>query len=94
MNKIGNMAKILSSLGNEKRLQIIKLIETEITNPGKIAIEMGIPRTTVEKHIKMLYNNKLIEKIPTLNQKGHLQVNYKNTELLIELLKVIEEKLK
>ncbi|MFB0543722.1 MAG: ArsR/SmtB family transcription factor [Candidatus Bathyarchaeia archaeon] len=55
------------ALDNETRLQILDSIERSISNPGVIASRLDRPRSTVEKHLRVLRSAGLVEKIPALN---------------------------
>ncbi len=88
------IAQVFSGLGNERRLQIIESIEKGISNPGEISHKMGLPRSTIEKHIRILVDAGLVEKLPGLTIEGRLRIYYSTTKIAKTLLetarKIIE----
>ncbi len=68
--------KVFKAMGSETRQMILKVIDDDVNRPGHIARELGRPRSTVEKHLRVLLGAGIIEKIPELNEQGHLSVRY------------------
>jgi ArsR family transcriptional regulator, arsenate/arsenite/antimonite-responsive transcriptional repressor len=68
-DRIKKMAVILKSLGDEKRLKIIKLLASNIDETfcvSDIAMKLGISQPAASQHIKVLKNIGLLEE----NRKG------------------------
>lgn len=86
MDNITSLEKIFSALGNRRRLMILALIEKGISNPGEISSKMKISRSTIEKHIRVLKEANIIEKVPGLTLKGNLRIYYKINEKIEEFL--------
>lgn len=77
--------EVFKAMGSEPRVQILGVIEKGEKNPGKIARELGIPRSTVEKHIRVLLNAGLVVKVPVLNELDRISVSYELTDLAFRL---------
>ena len=73
------------AMGSEPRQLILGVMEHGTKNPGRISRELGMPRSTVEKHIRILLHAKLVRKIPTLNEKDRISVSYEINPLAYQL---------
>jgi len=51
---------------------------------------MGFPRSTIEKHIRVLFEAGLVEKMPILNPKGQLRICYGAKDLAVGLIYVVK----
>jgi DNA-binding transcriptional ArsR family regulator len=95
MSEFTFLAKVFSALGNKRRLEILENIKNGISNPGEIALRMTLPRSTIEKHLRVLLNAKVVEKVPGLTSKGSLRVYYRTHEKVVNLIqntkKILEE---
>lgn len=78
---------VFKALGSESRLRILECIEEGVTNPGEIAKKLERPRSTIEKHLRVLLRAGLVEKVPDLNPKGNLRVIYRVNEVTHRLRK-------
>ena len=85
------MENLLKALGDRSRLQILECIREGTSNPGKIARKLHRHRSTVEKHLRVLLRNGIVEKVPSLTEKGQLSVKYKITENAVKLLEAVKE---
>ncbi|MFX0197838.1 MAG: ArsR/SmtB family transcription factor [Candidatus Hodarchaeota archaeon] len=85
------IAQVFSALGNERRLQIIESIERGTSNPGEISHKMGLPRSTVEKHIRVLVSAGLVEKLPGLTIEGRLRIYYNTTKIAKTVLESVRK---
>jgi DNA-binding transcriptional ArsR family regulator len=83
--------QLLKALADKSRLQILKLIQDEVSNPGDIAKKLQRHRSTVEKHLRVLLKARVVEKIPSLTKDGHLAIKYKVRDEAVQLLKDVEE---
>ena len=83
--------KLLNALASKTRLQILKLIEDGLPNPGDMAKKLGLHRSTVEKHLRVLLSAKIVEKVPALSKGGQLTIQYRISGHAVHLLSVIEE---
>ena len=77
------------AMGSEPRQQILGAIEYGTKNPGRISRELGMPRSTVEKHIRILLNAKLVNKIPILNEEDRISVSYEINPLAYQLREAV-----
>lgn len=80
------LTDIFNALGNKRRLKILERIENGISNPGEIAKNMKISRSTVEKHLRVLKKANIIEKVPGLSSKGNLRVYYSLKKIVKKFL--------
>lgn len=55
---------------------------------------MGLPRSTIEKHIRVLFEAGLVEKMPSLNSKGQLRIHYGAKDLATDLIYVVKGSLR
>lgn len=83
--------KILGALASKTRLQILECIQENVSNPGDMARELKRHRATIEKHLKVLLEAKIVEKVPSLGKSGQLTIRYKITESAGELLALIKD---
>jgi len=77
--------RIFEAMGSVPRQQILGAIEHGVKNPGKISRELGMPRSTVEKHIRILSEAGLVSKVPVLNEKDRISVSYEINPLAYQL---------
>ena len=87
MNNNKQLADFFNALGNERRLDIIEIIEKGISNPGELSKKMNISRSTIEKHLRVLVAGGIVEKDAGLSPEGQLRVYYKVQENVREILK-------
>lgn len=85
--------EVFKALGSDSRLQILYCIEEGVTNPGEIAHKLDRPRSTVEKHLRVLLRAGLVEKIPDLSPKGQLRVTYRVKDVTFRLRKALRDSL-
>ena len=69
--------KFLSALASSTRLEILDMISEGHTNPGDIAERLNKHRSSIEKHLRMLVAAGIIEKEPSLNDRGQLSLRYR-----------------
>lgn len=81
---------LFKAFGSEPRLQILGVIERGIKNPGKIGRELTMPRSTVEKHLRILLKAGIVRKVPVLNELDRISVSYELEPLAYKLRKVLE----
>ncbi|MFW9854718.1 MAG: ArsR/SmtB family transcription factor [Candidatus Thorarchaeota archaeon] len=81
MAVLRRLSEVFSALGNEGRLRILQAIKRGTSNPGELSRLLGLPRSTVEKNIRILARANLLEKKPGLSPKGQLRVYYQQTGL-------------
>ncbi len=67
----------LSALASSTRLEILDMISEEHTNPGDIAERLNKHRSSIEKHLRILVTAGIIEKKPSLNERGQLSLRYR-----------------
>jgi DNA-binding transcriptional ArsR family regulator len=91
MSDYDKREKLLKALADKSRLQILDCIQKGISNPGDIAKKLDRHRSTVEKHLRVLLNANIVEKISSLTKGGHLCVCYKIQDGAVELLNKIRE---
>jgi DNA-binding transcriptional ArsR family regulator len=77
MNDCEKTEKILKALADKSRLQILDCIRNGKSNPGEIARKLNRHRSTVEKHLRVLRNAGIVEKVPSLTKDGQLSVRYR-----------------
>ena len=82
------LARVFSALGNETRLEILNMIEKNISNPGEIAQRKNMPRSTIEKHFRVMLAAGAVNKIPSLSPEGQLRVYYKITDITKNLIEM------
>ena len=78
------------AMGSESRQLILGVMEKGATNPGKIGRELGMPRSTVEKHIRILLKARLVNKIPILNEQDRISVSYEINPVVFRLREVLD----
>jgi DNA-binding transcriptional ArsR family regulator len=83
--------RILKALASKSRLQILRCIQKDISNPGEIARELKRHRSTIEKHLRVLLSAKIVGKVPSLSRGGQLTIRYKIRENAKNLLVAIQE---
>jgi DNA-binding transcriptional ArsR family regulator len=81
--------RFLKALADRSRLRILDCIRKEVANPGDIARKLGRHRSTVEKHLRVLLNAGIVEKVPSLSKAGQLSIRYKIRDSATELLKTV-----
>ncbi|NWG10273.1 winged helix-turn-helix transcriptional regulator [Candidatus Bathyarchaeota archaeon] len=91
MSDYNKREKLLKALAEKSRLQILDCIQKGIANPGNIAKKLDRNRSTVEKHLKVLLNANIVEKVPSLTKEGYLCICYKIRDNANELLSRIQE---
>jgi DNA-binding transcriptional ArsR family regulator len=91
MSSLQKMETILKALADKSRLQMLDCIRRGITNPGEISRELNRHRSTVEKHLRVLLNAGIVQKVPSLTEQGQLSIRYKLTASAEELLTRIRE---
>ncbi|AKB80828.1 putative transcriptional regulator [Methanosarcina barkeri 3] len=87
---IKNMAEVLKSLGDEKRLKIIKILASnkdEVFCVSDIAQQLGISQPATSQHIKVLKNVGILEE----NRRGFRVFYTINANVLAEYKKDIDE---
>ncbi len=80
------------ALGSEPRQLILQTIHEGTRNPGKISRKLAMPRSTVEKHIRILLKAELITKQPILNEKQRISVSYTINPLAYQLQDIADKK--
>ncbi|MGA9388268.1 MAG: winged helix-turn-helix domain-containing protein [Candidatus Bathyarchaeia archaeon] len=64
--------KLLKPLTYDSRLRILNWINSEISNPAEIAKKLGRHRSTIEHHLRVLFEANIVEKLPSLTRSGQL----------------------
>ena len=82
--------RLLKALADRSRLQILECIQKGVANPGDIAKKLDRHRSTIEKHLRVLLKAGIVEKVPSLTEKGQLSVRYKIRGNADELLAKIQ----
>jgi ArsR family transcriptional regulator len=85
-----NMANVLKSLGDEKRLKIIKMLAPNINETfcvSDVAEQLGISQPAASQHIKVLKNIGILEE----NRRGFRVFYTINSDVLTEYRKNIDE---
>ncbi|MFW9924528.1 MAG: ArsR/SmtB family transcription factor [Candidatus Thorarchaeota archaeon] len=81
---------LMKAFSSATRLQILDCLQRGINNSGKIAKELGLHRSTIEKHMKVLEEANVVKKIPSLTEKSQLTVIYslqKNANVILATIK-------
>ena len=91
MNSQEKTERLLKALGDKSRLQILECIQGDLSNPGKIALNLNRHRSTIEKHLRVLLRAGIVEKTPSLTSQGNLSIKYKITENAAKLLAALKE---
>lgn len=91
MNPIEREAEVFKALGNATRLRILQCIGQGVSNPGEIADKLKRPRSTIEKHLRVLLRAGLVEKVPLLNLYGQLRVGYSNSAIADEIRQIFQK---
>jgi DNA-binding transcriptional ArsR family regulator len=68
--------RVLRAMAGKSRQRILTTIEKGVKNPGKIGRELGMPRSTVEKHLRLLVAAGVVEKKPILTPENRLGLSY------------------
>lgn len=87
---IKDMANVLKSLGDEKRLKIIKILASnvnEVCCVSDVAQQLGISQPAASQHIKILKNIGILEE----NRRGFRVFYTINLDVLTEYKKDIDE---
>jgi DNA-binding transcriptional ArsR family regulator len=79
------------AMGSEPRQQILQAINEGTSNPGKISRKLTMPRSTVEKHLRILLQANLITKLPILNEKQRISVSYTINPLTYQLRDTVDK---
>lgn len=82
--------EVFKAMGSEPRQQILGVIEKGIKNPGQIGVELTMPRSSVEKHLRILLDAGLVSKVPVLNELDRISVSYEINPLAFKLREVVE----
>ncbi|MBP2660753.1 MAG: transcriptional regulator [Firmicutes bacterium] len=85
-----NMAEVLKSLGDEKRLKIIKILASNVNEVfcvSDVAQQLGISQPAASQHIKILKNIGILEE----NRRGFKVFYTINLDILTEYKKDIDE---
>jgi ArsR family transcriptional regulator len=85
-----NMAEVLKSLGDEKRLKIIKILASNVNEVfcvSDVAQQLGISQPAASQHIKILKNIGILEE----NRRGFRVFYTINLDVLTEYKKDIDE---
>jgi len=82
---------LLKALADRSRLEILDCIERGVSNPGEIARKLDRHRSTVEKHLRVLLKAKIVEKVPTLTERGQLSIRYRLRDEAKALLTSVQE---
>ncbi len=83
--------RLLKALADRSRLEILDCIERGVSNPGEIARKLDRHRSTVEKHLRVLLKAKIVEKVPTLTERGQLSIRYRLRDEAKALLTSVQE---
>ena len=89
MSDFEKIEQLLKALADKSRLQILDLIEDDVSNPGDIARKLQRHRSTVEKHLRVLLKARIVEKVPSLTKDGHLSIKYKISDDASQLLTAV-----
>lgn len=68
--------RVLRAMAGESRQRILTTVEEGVKNPGKIGRKLGMPRSTVEKHLRVLVSAGVVEKKPILTPENRLGLSY------------------
>lgn len=82
---------VFKAMGSESRQKILGAIERGVDNPGRIALELGMPRSTVEKHLRVMMRAGVVEKVPVLDEEGHISVRYEINRVAYRLRDALKE---
>jgi DNA-binding transcriptional ArsR family regulator len=91
MSNYEKTEKLLKALASKSRLQVLECIQKGVTNPGDMAKRLKRHRSTIEKHLRVLLEAKLVEKVPSLSTGGHLTMRYKIKDSANEILTAIQD---
>jgi DNA-binding transcriptional ArsR family regulator len=83
--------KLLKAFADSGRLQILECIQRGVSNPGEISRELNRHRSTVEKHLRVLLNANIVEKVPSLTEGGQLSIRYRIRDNANGLFNVIRD---
>lgn len=82
---------VFKAMGSGSRQKILGVMERGVVHPGRIARELGMPRSTVEKHLRVLMKAGVVEKVPVLDDEGHISVRYALNEVAHRLRDALQE---
>ncbi|MBN2335213.1 winged helix-turn-helix transcriptional regulator [Candidatus Bathyarchaeota archaeon] len=85
-----NNIEAFKAMGSESRQLILGAIERGVKNPGRIGRELGMPRSTVEKHLRILLKADLVSKVPVLNEENRISVSYEINQIAIRLREAVK----
>jgi DNA-binding transcriptional ArsR family regulator len=91
MSDYEKIEHLLKALADKSRLQILELIQDDVSNPGDIARKLQRHRSTIEKHLRVLLKANIVEKVPSLTKDGHLAIRYKIRADASRLLTVVND---
>jgi len=91
MSDYEKITQLLKALADKSRLQILDLIQKEVSNPGDIARKLQRHRSTIEKHLRVLLKANIVEKVPSLTKDGHLAIQYRIRDNANQLLTLIKD---
>jgi DNA-binding transcriptional ArsR family regulator len=81
----------LKALADRSRLQILDCIQKGVANPGDIAKKLDRHRSTIEKHLRVLLKAEIVEKVPSLTERGQLAIRYKIRDNAAALLAKVQD---
>ncbi|MBU2699438.1 ArsR family transcriptional regulator [Sporomusaceae bacterium BoRhaA] len=90
INHLKTMAEVLKSLGDEKRLKIIKMLASNVNEVfcvTDVAQQLGVSQPAASQHIKILKNIGILEE----NRRGFRVFYTINLDVLNEYKKDIDE---
>ena len=83
---INNGAKILKALANEKRLQIISVLENKELKVGELEKKIGLSQSALSQHLAILRSTDIVS-TRRLAQNVFYAVKNKTALQIVELLK-------
>lgn len=83
---INNGAKLLKALANEKRLQIISVLENKELKVGELEKKIGLSQSALSQHLAILRATDIVS-TRRLAQNVFYAVKNKTALLIVELLK-------
>ena len=86
--------RVLKALSSKPRIQILECVQKGITNPAEIAKALRRDRSTVEQHLRVLLEAKIIEKVPSMSKEGQVFTQYNMRSNANEFLSRIHDLIK
>ena len=83
--------KIFKAFADKSWLQILECIQAGNSSPGEMSRKLDRYRSTIEKHLSILLAAKIVEKAPSLTERGHLSIHYRITSNAEEIVTAIQE---